>query len=217
MDFWKNKYTKIIAVIFLVIVICPLILYWIFYGKLTLRNIPFSSWRDFSDYFSLYVSIINVGATIILTYLIITQTKKNHQEILTFQKQAELPVLIFFMDESSRPNYLIKNIGKGAAMNVSLFIRSSSNSQNEWDLMMPFYSLGSNDFKKSDKTNSCNLLALKYFSVYGDEFYSFMKEETMFHSLNQDEQGKILMKDMVKWTVRETRTVMDGSGSYLWV
>lgn len=214
MDLWKNKYAKIIAILFLVIIITPLILYWIYYGKLNLSKASFSNWRDFSDYFSLYISIINVGATIILTYLIITQTKKNHQEILNFQKQAELPVLIFFMDEKSTPNYKIKNIGKDSAINVSLFIRSSGNDQNESNLMMPFYSLGSSDEKKSDKINSFNLLALKYFSVYGEEFYSFMKDDIMYHSLNQGDVGKKLMKDMKEWKVLETKTLMDGFGTY---
>lgn len=126
---------KVVLVFAVGLIIVPLIFYWIDFGSLN-RSERFSDWKDFSDFWSPFLSL---SVAIITGYIAFIA--------YNFSKSAETPRITF---ESIKLNesvfYVIKNAGKVPAVNCRLFIKNT-NSTKDWDEEIICYTIKPEEIK----------------------------------------------------------------------
>jgi hypothetical protein len=193
-----------IIIILVVVVFIPLIFYWGYFG-IQFSNASFSSWKDFSGFFSLYISFAGVIVSGLLTIEVMKLTKSENQKKLI----AERPIITFrkisYGDKGSSDDYYkIENVGRGAALNIRLYKRATNQVDKNFQNPIQLYSLGINgDIDRPEHTKLSNLLAVIYEDVSRDPHLSLMYGDThVFYSpLSDLKRHEDKLEPEYKWVV----------------
>lgn len=102
----------------------------------------------------------------------------------------EKPTLVFVLNEDYG-FYKVKNIGKGAALNIIVKYKSSYDSQ--WSQGIKLYSLGNNDEISLDMLDSVHELKVYYDDILGNHHYTTMKDDFLKYGTISDKKYKILI------------------------
>ncbi|PSL02237.1 hypothetical protein [Cecembia rubra] len=112
MKFISNNWKVVFTVVCLIIIL-PLIFYWVNFGSATLSS-DFKSWVDFSNFWSPFLV---TALTIILAYI--------SWQSLEIVKLKEKPIVIVekrSKKEGGKEFLTIRNVGNGPALEIKLFI-----------------------------------------------------------------------------------------------
>jgi hypothetical protein len=176
----RNSFQILIIVsILIILAIGVLIFYYNFHNQKFPKNL--SDWAYFSSYAGLIVSICNI---LILGAI---STSFNGQNI-----KLQKPCIIFkiSLEEAEKAYYIIKNVGKGAALNI--IVKHKNNKGNEkWDSSTICYSLGQNDeLKLLWKKGGDEWIAV-YDDILGNHYDSNIKGDTMTFNVLNDKLNKM--------------------------
>lgn len=137
---WKPLFVGIIS---LIIIFAIIPFSTIFFKQ------PFSTklsdWADAATWFSLFVTIITTVFLGYISWSIHENEKKRDQDMKLLLTSIEKPILTFFStpatDSSNIDQWWIKNVGKGAALNLS--VAHFLSKEQKWnDVIVDCYSLG---------------------------------------------------------------------------
>lgn len=162
----------------LLFIIIPIIWYCCSFGT-ELSNDK-EVWAQFSDFLNVFVSIANLLLVTALTYSIYIYQRED-------ESNKSIPMLIF-MIEPETGMCLIKNIGKGPALNVQVSYKKPNN---DWEKPTKIYSFPEGSGLKLDWFD----LTGEYIAVYSDylenDFTSICKDEdTRFYKKENHLKGK---------------------------
>jgi hypothetical protein len=164
-------------------------------------------WSYFSTYINPFVTLANLTIFIWFSNLVFTyNSKKDSQEAL-FKKVIERPVLIFTNAGVENEIWVVKNIGKGAALNLKIF--ESSGRSDKWKIpVTKCYSLGSGETLKLDWLSYANIIGVLYEDVFSTKYIAIgADDETHIKELDNYETIAIRGRNFPKSEFVELETV----------
>lgn len=194
---WKGIFNLVIvSMISVAFLVVPLLFYTNKFSKGVMSDYP-SDWAAFSNYMSLFVSFTSFLIISLLTYMLYRYNKKRDWEITEakneFSRKEEIlerPVIVFRKFQS-HSYYTLCNIGKGAALNIS--IKSCKKELGtHWEFCHNSYSISSTEEIQMIWTNSCIAIAAEYSDIFGNKYGSFMDNDQIrvFKLLDKDDLKK---------------------------
>src|SRR5450631_4674293 len=110
-----------IAILSVIIVICfGILFYFIHFFHFALSD-DTKDWGSFGTYINVFVTTSNLIILIWFSNLLNNYNKAKDTQETEFKKTIERPILIFSNTGYPGETWLVKNIGKGAALNLLLF------------------------------------------------------------------------------------------------
>lgn len=171
----KRSLFLILIVASVLIIIGP-VLFFVF--KLGSTNVSrnLSEWSNFSNYWSAFINLANLIVISVLSYLIFRFDQNRHRESEKRENILDRPLLAFI--KNTHGIYYVKNVGKGAAINIILKSNYVEQSQ-KWEHVNVLYSLKEGDSLILEWIPQSSMFIAKYQDVFDNSFYSYMKDDTM--------------------------------------
>lgn len=203
---YKN-WKPLLSVIIIVAIISAAIPFFTIFSKQSF-SAKLSDWADAASWFSLFVTIITTVFLGYISWNIHENEKRRDNDMKSLLTSIEKPILTFFStpanDNSNIDLWWIKNVGKGAALNLSV-THFPSNGEKWNNVLTDCYSLGGDgstiQLKWLNKTQ-VNKLLVFYNDTLTDRVHISIchKDRTTVSSLDgfsdlKDNSNLILSKD----------------------
>jgi hypothetical protein len=149
-----------------------------------------SDWESFSSYINPFIAFANLIIFVWFSYLVYKYNlEKDNQDDL-FKRTTERPVLVFVNPGETNEVWAVKNIGKGAALNLKIFESPERNVQ--WILPgTKCYSLGNGETLNLDWLKAANMIVVLYEDVFSTKYISLAADdETQVRELVDEEKQK---------------------------
>ena len=114
--YWKKL--ALVAVIVSVPIVITLLYYWFHFHQSGISN-QTTKWADFAIFLGVVIAYMNLLVFATLTYLLLIYNARNDGHKEYQETVREKPIIIFSYKHSDKC-YSIQNIGKGAALNVTI-------------------------------------------------------------------------------------------------
>jgi len=148
------------------------------------------------SFWSAYTSYCSVIIMAYLSFAIYTYNKRKDVEKEKMEKILERPIIVFNKTKSTE-YYWIKNIGKGAALNIT--VKSHLREDKIWVIAHKCYSLGCNEELEMTWTVNCNAIGTQYFDVFHNEYCSYMdNDEIRIFNPKIEEEKKLYSQEYKK-------------------
>lgn len=165
----SNKVLLIVTAI-----VCGLILFiglgvylWKFSGA-QLSNDPVK-WGVYGDYASWIFTAINTLFLSLLSFVLYRSQEQREKFEANYLEADQKPIVIFYVDLASR-TWHIRNIGKGAALNI--IVADNLGGVGKWENIYKCYSLGPGEkYPIIWKQNFAQLLAI-YNDIFSDKIFT---------------------------------------------
>jgi len=141
-----------------------------------------SDWGSFSDYLNPFVSLANLILIAFITYFV------NKTNLL-----VEKPTIVFAWDNDNK-KYRIKNIGKGAALNIVLKHKEKRDSEG-WDSNVLCYSLGQNDEILIKWSKGEDEWIAYYDDIFDNHYFSNIRDDYVKIGKINNKEYKILKQE----------------------
>ncbi len=172
----KKSTIYVFTVLCIILIIGPVVFYILLQGSSNIsRNL--SEWADFSNYWSPFISLSSLIILSYLSYIVFKFDQNRHRESEIKESILDRPILAFIKNRTTNL-YYIKNVGKGAAINISLkanLIREKELWQHEAQM----YSLKEGDAYSLEWIDVSTMFIAWYQDVFGNAFYSYMEYDYM--------------------------------------
>ncbi|WP_188769921.1 hypothetical protein [Emticicia aquatilis] len=183
---FTNKWVFILAIVVIIIPIIP------YYCTFSIKSNQTSNWPNFSNqtsdwsnfatFFAAFISLANLFVFIYFSELIYKYNLKRDELIEEKEKQIEAlekPILAF--NQTQESIYEVTNIGRGAALNVKVFVNQKVENDNGeyqcWGYRC--YSMYVHQTLLLKNTSNCIEIGAKYTDIFGNEFNSYMKDYSL--------------------------------------
>lgn len=180
---------KLIILFLILLVVIPIIVYRIdFDGD---RSYNIQDWAGFSTYLGVFISFANLLVFIVLTY-------KIHDYNVN-RDAIERPVIVFSKD-SKDDCYRLINVGRGPALNITLWVNANESST-IWEKGYLMYAATPSEKIKIEAYPVNKMLAV-YHDIYNNTFYSFINNDQtrIFMGSNYPSEIDIALSDGIKPT-----------------
>lgn len=149
-------------------------------------------WGAFSDYLNPFIALLNLIVLIILSNAV----RRNEADRYAFEKKfieaGEKPILIFW-DNQNDNSWYVKNIGKGAALNIYI---THLNGQAEIQSIVKCYSLAVGEEKKLVWIREAFQIIGTYQDLHNNYYTARCQDDLTSHNENENffenTNGKVL-------------------------
>lgn len=170
-------------VVSIVILGVPLIIYLIQFGSKTLSH-DFKEWVDFSQYYTLFITLFNGIIILILMW-------KIHRDTMSHNK----PLVVFTISNGIQHPHTIKNIGNGPAINIDIY---TAKEKGKWDYRIKGLTLGKGEEIRLKIDGQLRLGAV-YSDQAGTKDRSFMQDTFMRFKDIDSEFNQTVGKEIFIW------------------
>ena len=172
----KKSTIIIFALLGLILIVGPIIAYIFFLGSTSISK-NLSEWANFSNYWSPFISLSSLIILAYLSYVVFKFDQNRHIESEKREVILDRPMLAFIKNRTTNLYYL-KNVGKGAAINILLkanLIRDKA----RWQYKSQMYSLKEGDAYSLEWIETSTMFIAYYQDVFGKAYFSFMEHDYM--------------------------------------
>jgi hypothetical protein len=183
---WCKENIEIVAAIPIFI---SVVAYIISFARNNWSHDP-GDWGTLGDFFNPFIAISNLIVFVIFSRLVYNYNVRKDEELNAFQHTLERPIIVAISKllPTRNEEWLIKNIGKGAAMNLKII--KLRNRSEQWEPpVAKCYSLSSSDepIPMDFFSIGLDVICIIYEDIFGSQYVSLAADdETYVRSLNHN-------------------------------
>ena len=200
--FQRSTVVKIIWIIAALIAV-PIIIYIANFRTSQISSNP-DDWGVFGDYLggilNPMIALFNLGILSYLTYVIHKANEQRETENQKREIEKERPILIFKITPETSPNYLVKNVGNGPAINVEIF---NSSNKDIWGIKVAGIYLMQNEEMRIDWAVGQTRFGAKYSDMFDKIHFSYATGNKMWFKDIEHHFNETVKDTKMIWEMRK--------------
>lgn len=159
--------------------------FYVFHFRNARISTDANDWGAFADYLNPIIGVLNLIILIILSISVRRSEEERYRFEKKFIEAAEKPILIFW-DNAEQNSWFIKNIGKGAALNLYVSYNTDDNPRQS---IVKCYSIASGEEKKLIWIRNAYNLIASYQDLHHNFYIAKCQDDLTEHIENEDYFG----------------------------
>jgi hypothetical protein len=178
-------------VIIIIISIIPIIFYLLNFSNTTISDNP-TDWASFSDFLSLFVSVSNLIVFIYFSFQLYEYNALKDNQDSEFKAANERPILTCrSIIKSDKELWVVKNIGRGAALNLKISEIPNRLEKSELTFIKCF-SLGETDEIELDWISFANVIVILYEDIFSNKYVTVVADDESKMCQRNDKKGIVI-------------------------